>query len=116
MKIAIESNDGITIKSPFLRTMGYLVYDIEESRINSYEYRKAIKLKKNLKGSQVPVSANLHSFLDDCKTIISRGMNREELQTFRQEGKEVFITFKTSARDAVRLYMQELLLNSGVHH
>ena len=41
MKIAIESNDGITIKSPFLPTKGYVVYDIDESDIVNSEYRKS---------------------------------------------------------------------------
>ena len=31
MKVAIESNDGETIKSPFLPTKGYVIYNIVES-------------------------------------------------------------------------------------
>ena len=46
MKIAIESNDGITIKSPFIKTKGYLVYDIDESHINGFEYRQARSQKR----------------------------------------------------------------------
>jgi predicted Fe-Mo cluster-binding NifX family protein len=112
MKIAIESNDGITIKSPFLKTEGYLVYDIDESHINSYEYRKAVQRKK----AEVSLSKNPRNALNDCSTIISRGMNRIELQSLKEEGKKVFITFKTSAKDAVNLYMKELLISEGIHH
>jgi hypothetical protein len=43
-------------------------------------------------------------------------MNRGELQSFKEEGKDVFITFKTAAKDAVRLYMKELLISEGIHH
>ena len=93
MKIAIESNDGITIKSPFLKTKGYLVYDIDESHINGFEYRKAPGQKK----IEVSLSKNPHSALKDCRTIISRGMNRIELRSFKEAGKDVFITFKTTA-------------------
>ena len=39
MKIAIESNDGVTIKSPFLPTTGYVVYDVDESEIISCLFR-----------------------------------------------------------------------------
>lgn len=112
MKIAIESNDGITIKSPFIKTKGYLVYDIDESHINGFEYRQARSQKKK----EASLSLHPHSALDDCKTIISRGMDRIELQSFKDEGKDVFITFKTAAKDAVRLYMNELLMSAGIHH
>lgn len=112
MKIAIESNDGITIKSPFIKTKGYLVYDIDESRIKGFEYRKAL----GRKSTEISFPQHPHSQLNDCKTIISRGMNRIDLQSFKEEGKDVFITFKTAAKDAVKLYMKELLINEGIHH
>ena len=112
MKIAIESNDGITIKSPFIKTKGYLVYDIDESHINGFEYRKAMSPKKK----EASLSPKPHPALDDCETVISRGMNRIDLQLFKEEGKDVFITFKTTAKEAVRLYMNELLMSSGIHH
>ncbi len=116
MKVAIESNDGITIKSPFLKTKGYLVYDIDESNINGFEFRKTFNPAKALNSYENSAKLNIHPFLNDCNTIISRGMDRIELQTLKQEGKNVFITFKTTARDAVRLYMKELLINTEVHH
>ncbi len=116
MKIAIESNDGITIKSPFLKTRGYLVYDIDETHISSFEYRKALERRIEPKPNNTFVTENLHSVLDDCGTIISRGMDRVELQSFKQEGKEVFITFNTSAKDAVNLYIKELLMSPAIHH
>ena len=112
MKIAIESNDGITIKSPFLKTKGYLVYDINESHINGFEYRKALRGTR----SEASRVKNPHSALKDCNTIITRGMNRLELQSFKEEGKDVFITFKTAAKDAVRVYMKELLISDAIHH
>ena len=41
MKIAIESNDGVTIKSPFIPIRGYVVYDVKESDIVASEYRES---------------------------------------------------------------------------
>ena len=38
MKIAIESNDGVTLKSPFSQTRGYIVCDIENEEIEKSEY------------------------------------------------------------------------------
>jgi len=109
MKIAIESNDGVTIKSPFVLTTGYLVYDVEESGIKGSEYRRSA-LKPRTLGhmSKSPAMVN------DCKTVISRGMNRSNLQTLKQKGIDVFITFKLSARDAVKFYLKENIINNKI--
>ena len=116
MKIAIESNDGVTIKSPFLPTTGYIVYDVDESEIISTEYRENSQRKKRASGNKVFVSGNIHSLLNDCSTIISRGMDRSNLDIFKKEGKDVFITFKTSSKDAVRIYIREQLISHRTAH
>jgi uncharacterized linocin/CFP29 family protein len=43
-------------------------------------------------------------------------MDRSNLDVLKQEGLDVFITFKTSAKDAVRLYMRELLITNKLAH
>jgi len=116
MKIAIESNDGETIKSPFLPTKGYVVYDIEESDIVKSEYRTSSSKTKRLSGERNLVSTKDKSVLNDCAAIISRGMDRSNLDIFKKEGMDVYITFKTSTKDAVRLYMRELLISNKLAH
>ncbi|MBT8387181.1 MAG: hypothetical protein KJO12_07195 [Ignavibacteria bacterium] len=111
MKIAIESNDGVTIKSPFVRTTGYLVYDVEESGIKGSEYRRrALKprIDDNMNKSQ--------ALVNDCETVISRGMDRGNLQSLKQKGIDVFITFKLSAGEAVKSYLKENLINEIALH
>lgn len=116
MKIAIESNDGVTIKSPFLPTKGYVVYDIDESDIVSSEYRESGLKSKKAEGEKYILSEKINSLLNDCSAIISRGMDRNNLDIFKKEGMDVFITFKTSTKDAVRLYMRELLISNKLAH
>ncbi|MDZ7625769.1 MAG: NifB/NifX family molybdenum-iron cluster-binding protein [Ignavibacteriaceae bacterium] len=116
MKIAIESNDGITIKSPFIPTKGYVVYDVKESDIVASEYRESNLRDKKPSGEKVIVPTKIRSLLSDCSTIISRGMDRSNLDVLKQEGMDVFITFKTSTKDAVRVYMRELLITSKLAH
>lgn len=116
MKIAIESNDGVTIKSPFLPTRGYVVYDVNESDIVGSEYRESTPKMKKKTGDEIVFSARAQSMLNDCSAIISRGMDRSNLDIFKKEGKDVFITFKTSTKDAVRLYMRELLISHNIAH
>jgi len=116
MKIAIESNDGVTIKSPFLPIKGYVVYDINETDIVKTEYRESSLKNKIKNGEREIVSTKSHSVLNDCTAIISRGMDRSNLDIFKKEGMDVYITFKTSTKDAVRLYMRELLISNKLPH
>ncbi|NWG29692.1 MAG: hypothetical protein HXY48_14340 [Ignavibacteriaceae bacterium] len=116
MKVAIESNDGITIKSPFLPTKGYVVYDVVESDIVGSEYRESSGKDKRLNDGNDIVAEKVRSLLNDCTAVISRGMDRTNLDVLKKEGKDVFITFKTSTKDAVRLYMRELLMNNKMAH
>lgn len=116
MKVAIESNDGVTIKSPFIRTKGYVVYDISESDIVGSEYRQSKVQHVKSKYESIVEPDKFHSLLNDCSTLISRGMDRSYLDVLKKDGINVFITFKTSAKDAVRLYMRELLISSKVAH
>lgn len=115
MKIAIESNDGVTIKSPFLPTKGYVVYDVNESDIVSTEYRESIS-KREMVGKNKPVAVKQNTLLNDCSAIISRGMDRSNVDIFKREGMDVFITFKTSTKDAVKIYMRELLVSHTLTH
>jgi predicted Fe-Mo cluster-binding NifX family protein len=112
MKIAIESNDGVTIKSPFLPTKGYVIYDVVESDIVSSEYRESSLKSKRPYGEKGILSSKTNLPLNDCAAIISRGMDRGNLDIFKREGMDVYITFKTSTKDAVRLYMREQLISN----
>jgi predicted Fe-Mo cluster-binding NifX family protein len=116
MKVAIESNDGVTIKSPFIPTRGYVVYDVDESDIINTEYRESKSRQKKASGEKVVSSKSIHSVLNDCSAVISRGMDRSNLDIFKKEGVDVFITFKTSTKDAVRLYMREMLMSHKFVH
>ena len=116
MKVAIESNDGETIKSPFLPTKGYVIYNIVESGIVGSEYRESSLKSKKPNSKKEVLSAKTHSLLNDCAAIISRGMDRNNLDIFKKEGMDVYITFKTSTKDAVRVYMRELLISSKLAH
>lgn len=107
MRIAIESNDGVTIKSPFLRTKGYVVYEIIDARIHNLEYRETKT------DEAVKTDTEIFSPLNDCSAVISRGMDRKNLDRLKKEGKEVFITFKNSAKDAANLYAREILINNN---
>ena len=119
MKIAIESNDGETINSPFAKPRGYLVFDVEDTGIKETKY---IKLQTSgKKPGTVSLGKtkiiNRQSFpLEDCCTIITRGMNNKHRTELKENGVDVFITFNTRAKDAVRAYLRERLINKPLVH
>ena len=119
MKIAIESNDGETINSPFDKPKGYLVFDVEDTGIKDTKYIKLQTSGKNSK-SVSPVrnkNVNKQSFpLENCSTVITRGMDNKHLTEYKEKGVDVFITFNTRARDAVRAYLRERLINKPLAH
>ncbi len=119
MKIAIESNDGETINIPFDKPKGYLVFDVEDTGIKETKY---IKLQTSGEKSETvspgkTKNINRQSFpLEDCCTIIARGMDNKHRTEFKEKGVDVFITFNTKAKDAVRAYLRERLINKPLVH
>jgi len=111
MKIAIESNDGVTLKSPFSQTRGYIVCDIEKPGIEEFEY---IELHKVVKKANHKTNSAFR--LSDCSTVITRGMDNEHQLMLKEKGIEVFVTFNTKAKDALRSFVKERLMNEPVAH
>lgn len=109
MKIAIESDDGVTLKSPFTQTRGYIICDIENTELEKSEYILLRNARKN-------PGPKVHSAfrLGDCRTVISRGMNNKNQSLLKEKGIEVFITFRTKAKDALSSYLKEKLINNPV--
>ena len=111
MKIAIESNDGVTLKSPFSKTRGYIVCDIETPGIEKSEY---IEIQNTADKTNRKTSSA--SRLSDCSTVITRGMDSENKLMLKEKGIDVFITFNTMAKDALRSFIKERLMNASVVH
>lgn len=117
MKIAIESNDGETLNSPFCKTRGYIICDIDNASITSTKY---VKIKSGYENLEVgskrrTLRKNIFS-LSDCRTVITRGMARNSLKDLKENGIDVFVTFNTRAKDALSAYLKERLLNRPVFH
>lgn len=113
MKIAIESNDGITITSPFIQTRGYVVFDVDDTNIKGSEYRSTAKMLERGKVESKPIKRGEKTVLKDCSTVISRGMDRTHLQDLKKRGIDVFITFKTSAKDAAKVFLKENIISKA---
>jgi predicted Fe-Mo cluster-binding NifX family protein len=96
MKIAVESNDGgKTISDPFVRSKGFLIYEVDEENVFVKEFRTTKRLK----------SAILENELNDCCAVISRGMPSSFREKLEKQGKKVLITFTSSPRKALSVFL-----------
>ncbi len=105
MKIAIESNDGgKTISDPFVRSNGFLIYEVDESNVFIKEFRTTDRLKTAIDNQK----------LDDCSAIISRGMPNSFREKLVRQGKEVLITFNSSPRKALNAFLNNRFASQRV--
>ena len=105
MKIAIESNDGgKTISDPFVRSNGFLIYEVDESNVFIKEFRTTDRLKSAIDDQK----------LDDCSAIISRGMPNSFREKLVRQGKEVLITFNSSPRKALNAFLNNRFASQRV--
>ena len=98
MKVAVESNDGgKTISDPFVRSKGFLIYEVDEKNVLVKEFRTTERLK----------TAILDKELKDCCAVISRGMPSNFRKKLEKQGKRVLITFTSSPRKALNFFLAD---------
>ena len=99
MKVAIESSDGgKTISAPFIRSHGYLVFEVEKDRVIKSEFYE-----------------NDIQPVEDCSAIISRGMPRELKSQLERKGKKVLITFSSSPKQALHHFLINEFTDQMMH-
>ena len=114
-KIAMPSDDQVTISGHFGRTKGFLIYDVDGNKVDNKVY-----VENNFTGhAQGHHHDHMHDHqhshggilqvLKDCKVIISRGMGRRLLIDFEANNKEVFVTDTSNADEAVNQYLKGIL-------
>lgn len=115
MKIAIASDDKVTICAHFGRTLGFLIFDIEDNKIVGKEYINndftghAQGHHDSHEAGHQHSHGNILDALKDCQVVISRGMGRRLYIDFQQANKEVFISNESNAEKAVELYLDGVL-------
>jgi predicted Fe-Mo cluster-binding NifX family protein len=118
MRVAIASDDGKTIASHFGKTKGFVIYEVEDGRVQSEQY-----VENTFTGHARGLSGAGHGAdrhgpileaLKDCSAVISHGMGRRMYDDLRAAGIEAFIVRETDATEALRLYMEIALTDRPV--
>ena len=110
MKIAVESNDGINLASPFNLLKSFMVFEVDEkSNLINLSVPGAQSNNKNkLKHIRnISNTSNISSELSDCSTVISHCLNRPLLNNLRRSGVDVFITYQDRIKDALNQYLKD---------
>lgn len=126
MKIAVISEDGVTISQHFGRAPYYLVLTVENGSIVSKEKREKAG-HQTFSGSHysTAVSYERHGFdanaqsrhavmaqgIADCQVLIAGGMGWGTYESLKSYGIEIVVTDVVNIDEAVKLYLEGKLQN-----
>jgi predicted Fe-Mo cluster-binding NifX family protein len=113
MRIAVASDDGITISEHFGRSEGFIIFDVTDNLATRVEKRTNTNHHEHAQGDcehhNHEESHHSHeSFLTalhDCQAVICRGMGRRAVMDLASKGiKPVITSQDVNAMDAAALY------------
>ncbi len=118
MKIAIPTNDQKTVSAHFGRTAGFMIYNIEGTKIIGKEYRpnnftghaQGWHNDEN-HGEHQHSHSDIFRALAECTTVIAGGMGRRLYTDFEQQKIKVFVTQESNIEKAVELFIKNELDN-----
>ncbi len=126
MKIAVISEDGVTISQHFGRALLYVVVTVENGEIASKENRNKVGHHSFAGHPHVePAPGERHGYgidsqskhdqmaqnLDDCQVLLAGGMGWGAYDSMRSRGIETIITDVKNIDEAVGLYIGGKLSN-----
>ena len=123
MKIAVASDDGLSISTHFGRSAGFVIFVAENDEIVKSDYRQNTSGHhhegecNHEQGHEQPHGQHSHngflSSLDGCDVIICRGMGRRAIVDLKANGIAVAITSEpVDVATAAKLYAQGKLPSS----
>ncbi|MBE0648218.1 MAG: iron-molybdenum cofactor biosynthesis protein [Bacteroidales bacterium] len=124
MKIAVPSNDRVTLCPHFGRTEGFLIFQTSNQQVLTTEYRPNT-FTHHVMGQEHHHGHEEHSHehhgnhshnrilnaLEDCEVVIAGGMGYRLQEDLIQAGKEIYITSQTEALKAVTLFLENKLVS-----
>ncbi len=126
MKIAIPSNDNVTISKHFGRTKGFVIVEMENNEILSKTH-----ITNDFTGHSQGLHHehhdhnhhghdhahhshdNIFKAIGDCSIVIAGGMGRRLYSDFEQRNMQVFITKEENIDTALQAYINGNLDNNS---
>ncbi len=113
MKIAIPTNDMVTISSHFGRSKGFLIVELKNNQIEKKEYvintfTAHVKNKNNHDehGNHNHSHQGIFNALGNSHVVIAKGMGHRLFNEFSENDIKVYITKETNIDNAVKLLVQ----------
>ena len=116
MKVAIPTDDKVNISGHFGRTLGFKIYEIENSKVINSEHRtntftghaQGHHQEKHHGGDHQSHGGILQN-LNDCDVVIAGGMGRRLFDDFSNNNMQVFITSEPVIDKAIELFLSGTL-------
>ena len=118
MRIAVPTNDMVTISSHFGRTKGFMVYKVIDNKIHFDQY-KINTFTRHAKGDHEEHGEHNHNHdgifkaIGNYQIVIAAGMGKHLYEEFNQKNIQVFVTEQKNIISALDLYIKgELTSNT----
>jgi predicted Fe-Mo cluster-binding NifX family protein len=111
MKIAIPTNDGISISEHFGRSKGFLVLEVVSGKIRKRELRENGMVHSHAQGECDSHSHGTHSHagilsaLHDCQLVLCLGMGGRAAEALEANGINTLLVSPGSVDEAVASYL-----------
>jgi predicted Fe-Mo cluster-binding NifX family protein len=116
MKIAVASDDEITIAQHFGRTKGFVIVELENGSITNREYRENNFTSHGRGPKNYEPEPGRHGpileALKDCDVIISHGMGKRLLSDLKVAVIEICCTEEMYVARAINYYAAGILDNN----
>lgn len=113
MKIAVPTNDGVSISEHFGRSAAFLVFDTEAGKIKARELRTNGAKHSHDQGAcgHQSTESNQHNHagilaaLEGCELVICAGMGQRAAEALEGQGTQVVVAGPASAEETVIAYL-----------
>jgi predicted Fe-Mo cluster-binding NifX family protein len=109
MKLAIASDDQKNIAHHFGRALGFMIFDIQDSKVKGEEYRENIGKSNGTCGS-CNHSAMINN-IKDCQTVISFGMGQHIFDDLKENKITAIVAEEKTVKDALAKFLSNELEN-----
>ena len=118
MKIAVPTNDGLSISEPFGRSAGFLLLETEGNRIISRQLKENAGVHQHAStcaghgGVSEPHNhAAIVSLIAGCDVVICAGMGARAAAALKEAGvREVIVTRAGSIEEQIEAYLHGRLV------